>query len=184
VIGPTEGECAVAYEYAVSPDWLTTTGRPHAERYRIGSYPIVESKEARWGDLDVNGHLNHLALEALHEDARAGINEQYVPGTYDPNIDTFRLVTSQNVVHFLAEVHWPATILVGIGIGGIGRSSVAVSSGLFIEDQCISVCDMTLVLVDGRGPVVFPDGIREVMRKLMLRDVPRYPDSNDYDAAH
>ena len=98
------------YEYAVSPDWITTTGRPHADRCTIGVYPIIESKEARWCDMDVNGHLNHLALEALHEDARAGINEQYVPGTYDPTIDTFRLVTSQNVVHFLAEARWPATI--------------------------------------------------------------------------
>jgi len=121
----------------------------------------------------VNGHLNHLALEALHEDARAGINEQYVPGTYDPTIDTFRLVTSQNVVHFLAEARWPATIKVGIGIGGIGRSSVVVSSGLFVEERCISVCDMTLVLVSDAGPVAFPEENREVMRKLMLRRASR-----------
>lgn len=157
------------YEYAVVPEWITTTGRPRAERCRINVYPIVESKEARWGDMDVYGHLNHLALEAMHEDARAGINEQYVPGTYDPKIDTFRLVTSQNVVHFLAEAHWPTTIMVGIGIGGIGRTSVVVSSGLFIEDRCISVCDMTLVLVDDSGPVAFPQENRELMRKLMLR---------------
>ena len=161
------------YEYAVSPDWITTTGRPHADRCTIGVYPIIESKEARWCDMDVNGHLNHLALEALHEDARAGINEQYVPGTYDPTIDTFRLVTSQNVVHFLAEARWPATIKVGIGIGGIGRSSVVVSSGLFVEERCISVCDMTLVLVSDAGPVAFPEENREVMRKLMLRRASR-----------
>ena len=111
----------MAYEYAVSSEWITTTGRPHADRCRIDVYPIIESKHARWGDLDVYGHLNHLALEALHEDARAGINEQYVPGTYDPATDTFRLVASQNVVHFLAEAHWPANILVGIGIGGLGQ---------------------------------------------------------------
>jgi acyl-CoA thioester hydrolase len=163
----------VKYEYAVSPDWITTTGRPHADRCTIGVYPIIESKEARWCDMDVNGHLNHLALEALHEDARAGINEQYVPGTYDPTIDTFRLVTSQNVVHFLAEARWPATIKVGIGIGGIGRSSVVVSSGLFVEERCISVCDMTLVLVSDAGPVAFPEENREVMRKLMLRRASR-----------
>ena len=163
----------MAYEYAVSPEWITTTGRPHADRCRIDIYPIIESKHARWGDLDVYGHLNHLALEALHEDARAGINEQYVPGTYDPATDTFRLVASQNVVHFLAEAHWPANILVGIGIGGIGRSSVVVSSGLFIADRCISVCDMTLVLVKHAGPLAFPEDTREVMRKLMLRPLPR-----------
>jgi acyl-CoA thioester hydrolase len=156
-------------EYAAGPDWITTTGRPHPDRQNLDIYPIVESKTARYGDMDVNGHLNHLALEALHEDARAGINERYVPGTYDPTRHTFRLVTSQNVVHFLAEAHWPAVIDVGIGIGAIGRSSIVVSSGLFLRDQCISVCDMTLVLVGDDGPVVVPEDTREVLRKLMLR---------------
>lgn len=157
------------YEYAVTPEWLTTTGRPHLDRRRISVYPVVETKQARYSDMDVNGHLNHLALEALHEDARARINEQYVPGVYDPANRALRLVTSQNVVHFLAEAHWPATINVGIGIGRIGRSSVVVSSGLFLDDSCISVCDMTLVLVGDGGPVAFPEDNREVMRKLLLR---------------
>ncbi|OBJ07905.1 hypothetical protein A5625_16040 [Mycobacterium sp. 1465703.0] len=157
------------YEYAVSPEWLTTTSRPHPLRCALSVYPLVETKEARYGDMDVNGHLNHLALEALHEDARARINEQYVPGTYDPTNRALRLVTSQNVVHFLAEAFWPATIKVGIGIGGVGRSSVVVSSGLFLNDRCLSVCDMTLVLVGDMGPVAFPDYNRELMRKLLLR---------------
>lgn len=159
----------MTYEYAVGPEWITTTGRPHPERRKIDVYPLVEWKDARWCDMDMNGHLNHLALEAMHEDARAGINERYVPGTYDPKADTFRLVASQNVVHFLAEAHWPATIEAGIGIGAIGRSSVVVSSGLFIDEQCISVCDTTLVLVGDGGPVAFPEDSRVVMRKLMLR---------------
>ncbi|BCZ23640.1 thioesterase family protein [Mycobacterium senriense] len=159
----------MTYEYAISPEWLTTTGRPYRGRCRISVYPIVETKESRYSDMDVNGHLNHLALEALHEDARARINQQYVPGAYDPADRALRLVTSQNVVHFLAEVHWPATVEVGIGIGGIGRTSVVVSSGIFHEDRCVSVCDMTLVLVGDCGPVAFPEDNREVMRKLQLR---------------
>lgn len=159
----------MTYEYAISPEWLTTTGRPYRGRCQISIYPIVETKDARYSDMDVNGHLNHLGLEALHEDARARINQKYVPGTYDPVSRALRLVTSQNVVHFLAEVHWPATVEVAIGIGGIGRTSVVVSSAIFHEDRCISICDMTLVLVGDSGPVSFPEENREVMRKLQLR---------------
>lgn len=158
-----------AHEYAVGAEWLTITNRPHQDRRNISVYPIVEAKAARYSDMDVNGHLNHLALEALHEDARAWINQQYVPGAYDPADRSLRLVTSQNVVHFLREVRWPATLKVGIGIGGIGRSSVVVSSALFLEDDCVSVCDMVLVLLNQTGPVGFPEANREVMRKLMLR---------------
>ncbi|ORX01494.1 hypothetical protein AWC29_22865 [Mycobacterium triplex] len=161
----------MAYDYAVSSEWLTTTGRPHRGRCGISVYPIVETKEARYSDMDVNGHLNHLALEAVHEDARARINQMYVPGAYDPVNRVFRLVTSQNVVHFLAEVYWPATLKVGIGIGGIGRTSVVVSSGIFHDGRCISVCDMTLVLVADDGPVAFSADNRELMRKLLLHNV-------------
>lgn len=68
----------------------------------------------------------------------------------------------------LAEAHWPATIKVGIGMGRIGRSSVVVSYALFLEGKCIGVCDMTLVLVGDGGPTPFPEGNREVVRKLLL----------------
>lgn len=159
----------MAYDYAISSEWLTTTGRPYRGRCRVNVYPIVETKQARYSDMDVNGHLNHLALEALHEDARARINQAYVPDTYNPVNRALRLVTTQNVVHFLAELYWPATVEVGIGIGAIGRTSVVVSSGIFQDDSCISVCDMTLVLVGDDGPVAFANDNRDVMRKLLLR---------------
>jgi acyl-CoA thioester hydrolase len=159
----------VTYEYASCPEWITTTRRPHSDRFLIGAYPLVTTAQARFSDMDVNGHLNSLALESLHEDARANMNEQLVPGLFDSNRPTLRMVTSQHVVHFSAEAHWPSTITAAVGVGGIGRSSFVASGGLFIADQCISVCDMTLVVMDGHGPIAIPEDIRDMMRKLMLR---------------
>ena len=164
------------YGSAVSPEWITTTGRPHADRCRLDVYPIVEAKEARWGDMDVNGHLNHLALESLHEDARARINKQYLPGTYDLTKDTFRLVTSQNII----PTSWrnragpqQSRQASESEVSAIARLS-SPSCVCTIEDRCISVCDMTLVLIGDEGPVAFPEKHREAMRKLMLRAVSRH----------
>jgi acyl-CoA thioester hydrolase len=161
----------VTYEYAGAPEWITVTGRPHPDRFNLGAYPLVTTLQARFSDVDANGHLNSLALESLHEDARANMNVQLVPGIFDPGQHTFRMVTSQNVVHFCAEAHWPTTITAGVGVGGIGRSSFVASGGLFISDQCISVCDMTLVLMDGHRPTAIPEDVRSVMRKLLLRTI-------------
>ena len=69
---------------------------------------------ARFGDVDANGHLNNLALESLHENARAEFNDRVFPGIYQPAKRSIRLVSANNVVHFLAEVHWPATIDTGL----------------------------------------------------------------------
>jgi acyl-CoA thioester hydrolase len=159
----------VISEFATVPEWITTAQRPHPDRFRIAAYPLVTTVQARFSDMDVNGHLNSLALESLHEDARAIMNEQLVPGLFEPTERTLRMVTTQHVVHFSAEAHWPATITAGVGVGGIGRSSFVASGALFLADRCISVCDMTLVLMDDQGPTAISEDIRETMRKLMLR---------------
>ena len=77
-------------------------------RLRLDSYPVVDAIQARYGDMDSNGHLNNLALESLHENARATMNRSLFPDIYDVTTRRLRLVTSQNAVHFLAEAHWPA----------------------------------------------------------------------------
>lgn len=145
-----------------------TTGRPHPARSHPELYPIAGKVQARYADMDANAHLNNLALESLHEDARAVLNAQVFPGVYDPSTRALRLVTSQNVVHFLAEAHWPAVIDTGVGVGRIGRTSFVASSALFRDGVCISVCDTVLVAVGHDGPVPIPEFARDMLRNLQL----------------
>jgi acyl-CoA thioester hydrolase len=131
-------------------------------------YPIVDTNQARYADMDVNGHLNNLALEALHENARAVLNLRVMPDAYATERRSLRIVSSQNVVHFLAEAHWPANIRVGVGVGRVGNTSFVGSSGLFVGDQCISVCDTVLVVVGDNGPASIPREMREALGGLLL----------------
>ena len=118
--------------------------------------------------MDANGHLNNLALESLHENARATMNRSLFPDIYDVATRRLRLVTSQNAVHFLAEAHWPAVIHTGAGVGRIGRTSFVASTGLFIEDSCIGVCDTVLVLLGDDGPVPLSDDARAKLETVAL----------------
>jgi acyl-CoA thioester hydrolase len=118
--------------------------------------------------MDANAHLNNLALESLHENARATMNK----GLYPTSMRTgrrLRLVTSQNVVHFLAEAHWPATIQTGAGVGRIGRTSYVASTGLFKAGTCIGVCDAVIVLLGDDGPVPISDEFRAALETALLR---------------
>ena len=151
-----------------TPPLVATTPRPHPHRCRLDLYPIVDTNQARYADMDVNGHLNNLALEALHENARAGLNIRVMPDAYDSDRRSLRIVSSQNVVHFLAEARWPANIHVGVGVGRVGNTSFVGSSGLFVGDQCISVCDTVLVVVGDNGPVSIPHETREALGGLLL----------------
>lgn len=150
-------------------DWTTTAPRPDPMRLTLDSYPVVDRIAARYGDMDANAHLNNLALESLHENARATMNRTLFPQAYRGGDRNYRLVTSQNAVHFLAEAHWPALISTGAGVGRIGRTSYVASTALFLDGACIGVCDTVLVLLGQDGPVPLSDEFRAALETVRLR---------------
>lgn len=153
---------------ATADTLVVTVPRPDPARLNIDLYPIRGTSDSRFGDMDANAHLNNLALEAMHENARAVLNGRLFPGLYDPKVDTVRLVTSQNVVHFVAEAHWPARIDTGIGIGRIGRTSFVASSALLLNGRCISLCDTVLVALGSDGPVALTSDVRSELEGLLF----------------
>ncbi len=148
---------------------VSTASRPHPARLALASYPVHGSIEARYGDMDANGHLNNLALESLHENTRASLNYRVFPGVCDQVTRRLRIVTASNVVHFLREAYWPATIATAVGIGRIGRTSFVASTALFIDGACISLCDAVLVILDDDGPTPIPDDARSELAGWALR---------------
>jgi acyl-CoA thioester hydrolase len=146
--------------------------RPHPARSARQLYPVTGTAIARFGDVDANGHLNNLALESLHENARAEFNDRIFPGVYRPATRSIRLVSASNVVHFLAEVHWPATIDTGLAVGRLGRTSYVVSTALFVGEDCVSLCDTVLVVLgpdQDDGPIPIPEQARELLGAHLLR---------------
>lgn len=148
---------------------VDAASRPHPARSDRSLYPVSGLALARYGDMDANGHVNNLALESMHENARAEFNQHIFPGIYDPATRTIRLVTANNVVHFLAEVHWPARIETGLGIGRLGRTSYVVSTALFVGDNCVGLCDTVLVMLGDDGPIPIPEQARDLLGTYLLR---------------
>ena len=142
--------------------------RPHPARLQATSYPVHDTVAARFGDMDANGHLNNVALEALHENTRATLNRRVFPNAYDRATRSLRIVTSTIVVHYLREAPWPATLQTAVGIGHVGRTSFVASSALFHDEGCVSLCDTVLVLLDDDGPTPIPDDARAHLMSLRL----------------
>jgi acyl-CoA thioester hydrolase len=146
-----------------------SAARPDPRRADIRIYPFVVDIQGRYGDMDANGHMNNLAVESLHEDVRARMNRMVLPGIYDAGKRQFRLVSAQNVVHFLAESMWPGVFQAAVGVGRVGGSSFVASSAVFIEGRCISTCDTVLVTLNDDGPRPIPEEARVRLRDMMLR---------------
>lgn len=165
-------DCSGLLVSTLVTDWTTTAPRPDPLRLRLETYPVIDEIAARYADMDANAHLNNLALESLHENARATMNRRLFPEAYRAGQHRLRLVTSQNAVHFLAEAHWPAMIQTGAGVGRIGRTSYVASTGLFNDGKCIGVCDTVLVLLGGQGesarPVPIPAEFRAALETVVI----------------
>jgi acyl-CoA thioester hydrolase len=151
------------------PPLVSTASRPHPARLTVAAYPVTASIDARYGDMDANGHLNNLALGSMHENARATLQARVFPDVYHGRQKRLRLVAATNVVHFLREAYWPATIQTAVGIGRIGRTSFIASTALFIDEVCVTLCDTVLVLLDDNGPTPIPDAERATLADLALR---------------
>ncbi|WP_370331760.1 acyl-CoA thioesterase [Mycolicibacterium hippocampi] len=147
---------------------ISSVPRPHPARLEATAYPVHQLIDARFGDMDANGHLNNVALESLHENTRAGLNRQVFPDVYARTVRTLRIVTSTIVVHYLHEAPWPAAIDTAIGIGHVGTTSFVASTALFHDDTCISLCDTVLVLLDDSGPTPIPEDARARLALLRL----------------
>ena len=146
-----------------------TVPRPHPARLELSTYPVRNPLEARYADMDSNGHLNNIALEAMHENTRATLNRGAFPGVYDNATRRYRLVAANHVVHFLRESHWPATIQTAGGVGRIGRTSYVVATALFLDGECVSLCDTVLVTLGDHGPIPIPEQARELLGAHLLR---------------
>jgi acyl-CoA thioester hydrolase len=153
----------------VTPPLVSPAARPHPARTSVDTYPVRGYIDARYGDMDANGHLNNLALEALHENTRATFNARLFPGVYDRPSRQVRIVTASNVVHFLREAFWPSKIQTAIGVGRIGRTSFVSCTALFIDGECIGLCDTALVLLGEGGPTPIPEDVREQLAAHQLR---------------
>ena len=51
-------------------------------------------------------------------------------------------------MHFRAELRWPGTIEMGLGVARFGRTSVTFDQVVFSEDRCVASAQSVSVLID------------------------------------
>ncbi|THJ26116.1 acyl-CoA thioesterase, partial [Candidatus Frankia alpina] len=105
--------------------------RRDPERLSLASYPLSHPVQARFSDLDGNGHLNNVALASFYEDARITLDWRIFTDGKPVPFENFTFVAANISIHYLAEARYPATYVVGCGVGRIGTSSFVHSAGLF-----------------------------------------------------
>ncbi|HQZ03517.1 MAG TPA: thioesterase family protein [Thauera sp.] len=85
----------------------------------------------RWGDMDAYGHVNNTVYFRYFEQARCEWIEQ-MGFRVSPEELTGPVIINASCT-FLAPVNYPATVIIKMYAGDVGRSSVMTWYDLFVE---------------------------------------------------
>lgn len=136
-------------------------------RLLIDAYPWSQAMETRFADMDVNRHLNNVAITRFFEETRIRFNWNLI-AQGPPMVRPHYLVAHVSV-DFLGEGAYPAPVTMTYGIGSIGRTSFRCVMGMFQNGSCIALCDSVLVHRGDTGPAPLPTELRSRLEAFPLK---------------
>jgi acyl-CoA thioester hydrolase len=124
-----------------------TDSTPSIDPRDRSSYRAWTAIPIRFGDQDVVGHVNNVAIAAYFENARC---MHLIPALEhaQPRLTT---VLARITIDYLSELHFPGSVDVGIRITRRGNKSFVITGAIFDGDVCSATCEATMVFFDPRS---------------------------------
>lgn len=140
------------------------------ERRQLSAYPFHCDIPTRFGDMDVQAHINNVAIARFYEEARVQFHRARLGRAAAPRTDDWSTVVAALNLTFLKEIPYPSTATVGVAIGRVGRTSFTVIMGLFVGEDCVGLCETVTVIVARGKPLELPEEIRAQLAEAALRE--------------
>ncbi|WP_424627379.1 acyl-CoA thioesterase [Bradyrhizobium sp. SYSU BS000235] len=136
--------------------------------FRLEDYPFRIDDNVRFADLDPQHHVNNAVYASYFETGRVTLIRNPAYGLMP---EGFSWVLGHLAIDFRAEVRWPGTIEMGLGVSRIGKTSVSYRQVVFSEGKCAASAEAVTVLLDAdtRKPAPLPAEIIEKFQPWMLR---------------
>ena len=112
---------------------------------RLEDFPYRLSDNVRFADLDPNQHVNNAVYATYFETGRVTLMKDRSYGLMPDGV-TWIMVRLD--MHFRAELRWPGTIEMGLGLVKFGRTSVTFDQVVFSEGKCVASAQSVSVLLD------------------------------------
>src|SRR3954466_13284921 len=112
---------------------------------RLDDYPYRLTDNVRFADLDPNQHVNNAVYASYFETGRVTLVKDRSFGLVQPGL-SWILVRLD--IHFRAELRWPGTIEMGLGVARFGRTSVTFDQVVFSKGICVASAQSVTVLLD------------------------------------
>lgn len=116
-------------------------------------YPFSCTIEPRFGDLDVNLHINNVAMAGFLEDAR--VRMHHACGYRDALVGLSSMIASV-AIEYLGEAGYPGPVTVHGAIEDIGRTSHRLVQFVLQDGRPVAFSRSVLVTIGKDGPAAIP----------------------------
>src|SRR5882724_8870934 len=137
---------------------------------RLEDFPYRLTDNVRFADLDPNAHVNNAVYATYFETGRVTLVKDRSHGLMPPGL---AWVLVRLDIHFRAELRWPGTIEMGLGVAKFGRTSVTFDQVVFSQGQCMASAQSVTVLIDEstRKPTPLTHEIIEKLQRWRRRGI-------------
>jgi acyl-CoA thioester hydrolase len=112
---------------------------------RLEDFPYRLTDNVRYADLDPNQHVNNAVYASYFETGRVTLMKDRSIGLMPAGLGWIMVRLD---IHFRAELRWPGTIEMGLGVTKFGRTSVTFDQVVFSEGKCVASAQAVSVLID------------------------------------
>ena len=151
---------------AVSNKSHKQTDKPQHPLANRARYKVWNMEKLRLTDLDHQHHVNNAIFGVLYTSVRHDFLRTHVRPLVAES-DMFAMV--KITIDYLAEMHYPGEVDVGIMIQRIGRTSITFGQAIFKDGKCASVAEAVMVLLDpvSRRAKVLPANISHDLARFI-----------------
>ena len=135
--------------------------RPPAPQ--LSDYPHHMIENIRFADLDVQNHVNNVAIATYFESGRVGFSRDPVLGFSVPGAG---IALRRIEIDYLAQMTFPGQVTIATRVKRLGTTSLALDHALFVGETCTATAVSTLVLLDPKThrPRPFPEDVAAKLR--------------------
>lgn len=129
-------------------------------------YPFRTEIEPRFSDLDVNLHINNVALVDILQEGRVRF-QHAVRG--EIMIEGATSMAVSLALEYLAQARHPQPLTIHVAVSHVGRTSQVLSQLVVQGGVAVAYAQVVLVFVRDDRPVEVPASYREAVRSWMLQ---------------
>jgi acyl-CoA thioester hydrolase len=143
--------------------------RPEPFELNIENYPFTTEIQLRFGDVDLNGHVNNVAVVRLFEECRVRFALHYRKHASNAVIAAMRATIVSTLVTYLHEIFYPDPVIVGVGMLHIGTSSFTKGAVILQRNRVVAHCRATLVRSEQGKSQALPEELIAIMRNYPIK---------------